>query len=63
MKKENFIAYAVIAAIIVLLALFAGPKERIGCQCVDGSSSYAKGRGACSHHGGVRYWKYEYWWE
>lgn len=30
---------------------------RIGAACKDGSSSSATGRGACSHHGGVRYWK------
>ena len=32
---------------------------RIGAVCKDGSSSRATGRGACSHHGGVRRWKYE----
>lgn len=31
---------------------------RIGATCKDGTSSRAKGRGACSHHGGVRNWKY-----
>ena len=33
-------------------------RHRIGCKCCDGTNSSAKGRGACSHHGGVRYWKY-----
>jgi hypothetical protein len=32
--------------------------HRIGAVCNDGSSSGATGRGACSHHGGVQYWKY-----
>ena len=32
---------------------------RTGAVCKDGSSSTATGRGACSHHGGVRYWKTE----
>lgn len=32
---------------------------RTGCICNDGSRSYATGRGACSHHGGVDHWLYE----
>ena len=32
---------------------------RIGAVCKDGTSSSATGRGACSHHGGVRHWRYE----
>ena len=31
---------------------------RIGAICSDGTRSYATGRGACSHHGGVAYWLY-----
>jgi endonuclease YncB( thermonuclease family) len=31
---------------------------RIGALCVDGTSSGATGRGACSWHGGVSCWKY-----
>lgn len=31
--------------------------HRIGAKCCDGSNSKATGRGACSHHGGVKYWK------
>lgn len=30
---------------------------RVGAVCNDGSSSSATGRGACSHHGGVQYWR------
>lgn len=30
---------------------------RTGAVCKDGSHSSATGRGACSHHGGVSYWK------
>lgn len=30
--------------------------ERVGAICYDGHRSYATGRGACSHHGGVSYW-------
>ena len=32
-------------------------EERTGAECKDGTSSKAKGRGACSHHGGVKRWK------
>lgn len=35
---------------------------RVGARCCDGSRSYATGRGACSHHGGVDYWLYEKGW-
>lgn len=31
---------------------------RTGAICRDGSRSYATGRGACSHHGGVDHWLY-----
>lgn len=34
-------------------------KIRIGAVCKDGTRSNATGRGACSHHGGVRYWLYK----
>ncbi|GAA4736948.1 DUF3761 domain-containing protein [Flavisolibacter ginsenosidimutans] len=33
-------------------------RVRTGAICNDGSRSYATGRGACSHHGGVREWLY-----
>ena len=32
---------------------------RIGAICNDGTKSTATGRGACSHHGGVKEWIYE----
>jgi len=32
---------------------------RTGAICRDGSRSYATGRGACSHHGGVKEWVLE----
>ena len=31
---------------------------RVGAICRDGSRSSARGRGACSHHGGVARWLY-----
>lgn len=33
-------------------------RRRLGAICNDGSSSSATGSGACSHHGGVRCWRY-----
>jgi hypothetical protein len=36
----------------------AGPRVRVGALCNDGTSSNATGSGACSHHGGVKCWKY-----
>ncbi len=32
---------------------------RVGAICNDGTTSKATGRGACSHHGGVKEWIYE----
>lgn len=32
---------------------------RVGAICCDGTRSYATGRGACSHHGGVCEWLYK----
>lgn len=34
-------------------------RRRVGAICKDGTRSYATGRGACSHHGGVRNWLVE----
>ena len=31
---------------------------RTGAVCNDGTTSTATGSGACSHHGGVKYWTY-----
>jgi hypothetical protein len=35
-----------------------GARVRVGALCNDGTSSTATGSGACSHHGGVKCWKY-----
>ena len=35
----------------------SAPSVRSGAVCNDGWISSATGRGACSHHGGVRYWR------
>ena len=34
-------------------------RRRVGAMCRDGTRSYATGRGACSHHGGVSRWLVE----
>lgn len=61
-NKSNFGCFILIA--IVLFSLYTcGSRKRIGATCRDGSSSYSTGSGTCSHHNGVRNWKYEYWWE
>lgn len=33
-------------------------ERRVGAICMDGTRSYATGRGACSWHGGVSTWLY-----
>lgn len=47
---------------LLLTLLTCGSRHRVGARCFDGSESSATGSGACSHHGGVMYWQYEYWW-
>jgi hypothetical protein len=37
----------------------SGHQIRVGAICMDGWRSGATGRGACSHHGGVREWVYK----
>lgn len=59
---SNFKVFLVI--VIIAFTLFTcASQHRVGCRCMDGTESYATGRGACSHHGGVMYWKHEYWWD
>ena len=38
----------------------AQSRYRVGAICRDGWQSTATGSGACSHHGGVDYWLYNY---
>ena len=59
---SKFLVFLVMAFIAMSLFTCAS-RHRVGCHCWDGSDSYATGRGACSHHGGVAYWKHEYWWD
>ncbi len=39
--------------------LAIGRSYRVGATCGDGWTSSSTGRGTCSHHGGVRNWRYE----
>lgn len=50
-------------AVIVTMAIGAtqagtSPRHRVGAVCNDGTESQAIGSGACSHHQGVKCWKY-----
>lgn len=60
--SNKFLVF-VVGAIIALTLFTCESRHRVGAKCWDGTNSYATGSGACSHHGGVRYWKYEYWWD
>jgi hypothetical protein len=65
-KENNFGAKFIVLLVGILIAftLFTcESRQRIGAKCRDGTSSSAIGSGACSHHKGVKYWKYKYWWE
>lgn len=55
----KFMKYAVILSIFFIL-FTCGSRKRVGAICNDGTSSYSTGSGTCSHHNGVRNWKYEY---
>ena len=63
---NNFGSKFMIFVILILISLTVytcASRERIGAECWDGSSSYSTGCGTCSHHNGVMYWKYKYWWD
>lgn len=66
-NRENdytfkFLKYAGIALLFFML-ITCGSRKKIGAKCRDGTSSYSTSSGTCSHHNGVRSWKYEYWWD
>ncbi|QLE01986.1 hypothetical protein HX109_10635 [Galbibacter sp. BG1] len=58
----KFLKYASIA-LIFFIVFTCGSRKKIGAKCRDGTSSYSTGSGTCSHHNGVKSWKYEYWWD
>ncbi|WP_196216468.1 hypothetical protein [Flavobacterium sp. LC2016-01] len=49
--------------LIFLIFFTCGSRKRVGATCNDGTPSYSIGSGTCSHHNGVRHWRYEYWWD
>lgn len=54
--------------VLFLVILFSAwftyaSRKLIGCNCNDGTNSSATGSGACSSHGGVSTWNYQYWWD
>ncbi len=58
----KFLKYAGIV-LIFFMVITCSSRKKIGAKCRDGTSSYSTGSGTCSHHNGVRSWKYEYWWD
>ncbi|GAA4334991.1 hypothetical protein GCM10023184_29480 [Flaviaesturariibacter amylovorans] len=63
--KSNFFSglLGVVLSVLFLGSIFTMcTRKRVGCKCEDGTESYATGSGACSWHGGVRYWNHSYWW-
>lgn len=61
-KSNSLYGYLIIPLVIVSLFTCV-TRKRVGAECRDGWDSSATGQGACSHHGGVAHWKYEYWWD
>ena len=55
-KTARFLLSAMLMASIISCSC---GRDRTGAVCKDGWKSSAKGQGACSHHGGVRYWTYD----
>jgi hypothetical protein len=64
-NKNSFSGFKVflVIAFVCFILFTCASSHRVGCHCFDGTESYATGSGACSHHGGVMYWKHEYWWD
>lgn len=64
---DNSSILSIIKYILVIFILFTivtcGSRKRIGAKCKDGASSFSTNSGTCSHHNGVRSWKYKYWWD
>ncbi len=67
-RYRNSLFGQYIQVIIFVIIVFGGcvtygTRQRTGCNCRDGTESSATGQGACSHHDGVSYWHYKYWWD
>jgi hypothetical protein len=57
MKKFS-LALVVLGMVTLGASSAQAPRHRIGAVCNDGTQSTATGSGACSHHQGVKCWKY-----
>jgi len=62
MRGSKFRTYIVIG-LIAFIFFTCVSRHRVGCHCFDGTNTSATSSGACSHHGGVMYWKHDYWWD
>jgi len=72
MKTIKSFVYSILLVVLLIAPLFSThylnaetgnkmmvlDKYRVGAICCDGWESSATGRGACSHHNGVKYWIY-----
>ncbi|CAM9099483.1 hypothetical protein [Mycoplasma todarodis] len=56
--KKIIIGFGTLTSIVVVPIATAISCHEGDTQCNDGTFSNAKGRGACSHHDGVRDWDY-----
>jgi|HubBroStandDraft_5_1064220.scaffolds.fasta_scaffold268493_1 hypothetical protein len=57
--RKALFAVALTTALTVSASQANAPdRHRVGAVCNDGSDSKATGSGACSHHQGVKCWKY-----
>ena len=61
-SSSKFLGFFILIIFVSVLFTCAS-RHRVGCHCYDGTESSATGSGACSHHGGVMYWKHEYWFD
>lgn len=62
-KKIIYKIFIGFVIIIILLGLYTiVTRQRIGAECRDSWTSFSIGSGTCSHHSGVNFWEYKYWW-
>ena len=62
MKNIIFIPIVVWFILVIATNLYTcATRKVVGAQCCDETMSKATGSGACSSHGGVMCWEYEYW--
>ncbi len=56
--KKMTVGFGTVIAIVAIPIATTISCHEGETQCNDGTFSDAKGRGACSHHDGVRTWNY-----